>query len=362
MAYEIHGKPTSPVEIYSTPNSGTAGPVAEIRATVRVFVYQTLSGWRQIRVLEGGNAGRQGWAREGDVVSVQSKLVTSDEELFALFATLREAHFTPPSGTPTPIPYRYPTDGCFARAEIMANMLAASDYQVDKVFAIAAGGLRLNTPHGGDQPGFGERLRVGWWYHVAPIVYIPSGGPKPEPALLDPSVSDVPTTIGEWVGKMTSGPTEPEITYDQLRQYLRGTKAYPGDRTLVVRAGATVYSPPLATDPSTTMVAKPGNVVQELARTARLVPAHDVVAHLDQLFRRCFETWSADQRTRNQPSPYPAYQAELGSLRHRIQALPPEDRNYIRTRFPNFFADWRYTFVGSGVEQDFKSLETLLAS
>ncbi|MEZ0074930.1 protein-glutamine glutaminase family protein [Planotetraspora sp. GP83] len=362
MAYEIQGKPGSPVAVYPTPSTGPTAPVADVRTTARVFVYQTLSGWRQIRVLEGANAGSHGWARESDVVSVQSKILASEEELFALFATLRDAHFTPPSGAPTPIPYRYPTDGCFARAEIMANMLATSDYQVDKVFAIAAGGLRLNTPRGGDQPGFGERLQVGWWYHVAPIVYIPSGGPKPEPTLLDPSVSDGPTTIGDWVGKMATSPTQPEISYDQLRQYLRGAKAYPGDRTLVVRAGPTVYSPPLAADPSTTLVAKPDNVVQELARTARFVPAHDVVADLDQLFRHCFETWSADQKTRNQPSPYPTYGAELGALRHRIQTLLPEDRKYIRTRFPNFFADWRYTFVGSGVEQDFKNLETLLAS
>ncbi|MEV8635616.1 protein-glutamine glutaminase family protein [Streptosporangium sp. NPDC051023] len=361
MAYEIHGKPTAPVTVRSAQDPG-ATSVATVNAVARVFVFEASPGWRRVRLLEGRDTGKHGWVRETEVVGTVNGVLSTEAELLALFATLREARFTPSSGTPTPIPYRYPADGCFARAEVMANMLAFSGYQVDKVFAIAAGGLRLNTPHGGDQPGFGERLQVGWWYHVAPIVYVPSGGPKPDPVLLDPSVSDGPTSIGDWVGKMTTGPVEPEISYDQLRQRLQASKAYPADRTLVVRAGPIVYSPPLAADPARTIVAKPGSVTQELASRARLVPAHDVVAGLDQLFRRCHEFWSADQRTRDLPVPYPGYPGELNALRALIGALSPEHRLYIRSTFPNFFADWRNTFVGSGTENDLRALEILLAS
>ncbi|MEV7008182.1 protein-glutamine glutaminase family protein [Streptosporangium sp. NPDC051022] len=362
MTYEIRGTTGSPVAVHPAPAIGPAAPVTQVRTTVRVFVFEAPPGWRRIRLLEGPETGRQGWVRETDLVTVPSGLLAAEDELLALFAALREARFTPPSGVPTPIPYRYPADGCFARAELMTNLLALSGYQVDKVFAIAAGGLRLNTPHGGDQPGFGERLQVEWWYHVAPIVYIPSGEKKPEPVLLDPSVSDGPTSIGEWVRKMTTGPIEQEITYDQLRQYLLAAKAYPADRTLVVRAGPVVYSPPLATDPARTVVAKPGSVAQELAGRAQLVPAHDVVAGLDQLFRRCYQTWSTSQNTRNLAVPYAGYGVELNALRGQIQTLLPAHRLYIRTAFPNFFGDWRNTFVGSGAENDFRALEALLAS
>ncbi|GAA3086244.1 protein-glutamine glutaminase family protein [Streptosporangium carneum] len=361
MAYEIHGRSGSPVTVHSAKDPGAA-PVAKVGVTVRVFVLETQPGWRQVRLLEGGDAGKRGWVREADVAAARNGILSTEDELHALFATLREARFTAPDGTSAPIPYRYPADGCFARAEVMANMLALSGYQVDKVFAIAAGGLRLNTPHGGDQPGFGERLQVGWWYHVAPIVYVPSGGPKPEPVLLDPSVSDGPTSIGDWVGKMTTGPIEAEIGYDQLRQRLLVSKAYPADRTLVVRAGPTVYAPPLATDPAKTVVATPGNVAQELAGRARLVPAHDVVAGLDQLFRHCHDTWLTNERTRSLPVPYPGYTAELNTLRGLIGALTPEHRLYIRTAFPKFFADWGNTFVGSGAENDFGALRALLAA
>ncbi|MFC6080246.1 protein-glutamine glutaminase family protein [Sphaerisporangium aureirubrum] len=360
MAYEIQGKQHAPLPVYPAPNA--PAPIATVTTVARVFVISLSPGWVQVRLLEGAAAGTVGWAQAAHVTSVTGDILSSEEELSQLFAALRTAHFTPPMGGPLPIPYRYPTDGCFARAEIMATMLAASGYQTDKIFAVAAGnGLRLNTPHGGDQAGFGERLQVEWWYHVAPLLYVPSGSPKPDPVVMDPSVADGPLSIGDWVGRMATRPVAPEIAYDQLRQDLAVSKAYPTDRTLVVRAGRTVYAPPLATDPSRTVVGKPADVALELSRTATLVPAHDVVAGLDQLFRACFTTWSSNQTTRDLPVPYPAYTAEYNAVLAQIQNLHPELRKYIRTRFPNFFADWHNTVLGSGVENDYNNLKIALA-
>ncbi|MEO3811752.1 protein-glutamine glutaminase family protein [Sphaerisporangium sp. B11E5] len=363
MALEINGKPTAPVRVYPAANP-TGAALATLDTVARVFLLSRAPGWRQVRVLEGAAAGTVGWVQDGGIVSTTDGVLSTMEERDELFAALRAARFTPQGGQPLPIPYRYPADGCFARAEIMARMLADSGYKADKIFAIAAGdnGLRLNTSHGGDQPGYGDRLQVQWWYHVAPILYEPSATTKPEAVVMDPSVADTPVTVADWVGRMSTRPSAQEVAYEDLRKELRASHAYPTDRTLVVRAGRTVYAPPSAADPDTTVVAVPADVPQELARTAALVPAHDVVAALDQFFRVCFDTWTTNETTRNKAVPYPAYPTEFAAVRGMILALTPQLRLYIRTRFPKFFQDWRGTFVGSGVEHDFAVLEKLLAS
>ncbi len=90
------------------------------------------------------------------------------------------------------IPFRYPDDGCFARAHKTALLLEDLGIVTAKSFII--GDLKLYT---NDSPkGF-----VNWWYHVAPIVHIKE---IDDVMIFDPTSSKEPLTKAEWVEKLTS--------------------------------------------------------------------------------------------------------------------------------------------------------------
>jgi hypothetical protein len=326
-----------------------------------VYTDAAVPGWVRVRILDGAVAGTRGWVPTGQVVSVSVGTVGSDGELEQLFAALREATFSV-NGADVPIPYRYPKDGCYARAEVMARLLAASGYTVDKVFVVSTKGLRISTPHGGDQADYGSPLEVNWWYHVAPVVYaqVDKLPAKPHAFVVDPSVAQVPLTVRDWVGKTTPLPYT-EMSYDEMRTRLKNTGAYPGDSAWAIRAGAVVYSLPDRNNPAATSTAGPGDAVQTLAATAALVPAHDVVAGLDQLFRRSYRAM-VDNARRDTAAPYPGYPGDLAAARLAIQTLLPVLRLYVRTSFPKFLDDWSMTFLGSGIEGDVKQLRVLLES
>ena len=305
--------------------------------------------------------GKRGWVPANAVVEVAAKTVDNDQELVELFAVLRDATFQV-NGADVPIPYRYPKDGCYARAEVMARLLAAAGYPPDKVFVVSTKGLRMSTAQGGDQADYGSPLEVNWWCHVAPVVYaqlekLPA---KPLAAVLDPSVGRGPLSVAEWVGKTTALPFD-EIKYDDMRTRLALSGAYPADRAWAVRAGAVVYGLPDAKNPYSTSTAKPGDAVGVLAKTAALVPAHDVVAMLDGFFRAC-HTAMVDHNRRDEPVPYPAYGTDLAGVGTAITALDPQLRAYIAGTFPNFLADWSLTFLGSGIEVGIKQLRAQLTA
>jgi hypothetical protein len=358
MASEIKGTPASAIAIYPQAGTGPGGPLAQIKYHTRVFVRSTGGGWSQVRLLSGDNTGLEGWVPAGAITTSGPQTVADDVEMSQIFEVVRTATFTPPGGSPTPIPYRYPKDGCFARAQVMATLLKQAGYTVDKQWAICAGGLTAKTPHGGDQPGYGEPLQVGWWYHVAPIVYGQMDAPVP--FVLDPSTADKPVPIGDWVANIAVHPVGPEMSYDGLRTTLAAAKAYPATVTWLVRSSDTVYSPPDPADVTRTVVATPQSPEQELAKTAALVPAHDTVAALDGFFRHCLR--AMDNTTRDSPAPYPAYAADRGVVQGSIQHLNKQLRTYILTSFPKFLQDWQYTFGGTGIETDTKQLIGLLSA
>lgn len=105
------------------------------------------------------------------------------------------------------IPFKFPDDGCYARAHKMSLLLEQKGIMTIKSFVI--GDLRVETPHH-------PRGWVEWWYHVAPALYVKDfAAPAPRRGLnavspgavsedyalmiFDPSIFDDPVSYGQWV-------------------------------------------------------------------------------------------------------------------------------------------------------------------
>jgi len=124
VAREISGHKHA-VDVYPQPGTGPGAAVGRVDYLARVYVEGSAPNWARVRILGGALAGGRGWVPANAVAEVAAKTVGSDQELAGLFAVLRDATFQV-NGADVPIPYRYPKDGCYARAEVMAGLLAAS--------------------------------------------------------------------------------------------------------------------------------------------------------------------------------------------------------------------------------------------
>lgn len=92
------------------------------------------------------------------------------------------------------IPFSYPEDGCYARAQEMSLLLEQYGVVTGKVFI--EGDLRVETNN--SAKGFVE-----WWYHVAPIVLVDTGE-KVEQYVLDPSLFDRAVPLEVWTNTQTA--------------------------------------------------------------------------------------------------------------------------------------------------------------
>jgi hypothetical protein len=92
------------------------------------------------------------------------------------------------------IPFSYPEDGCYARAQEMSLLLEQYGVVTGKVFI--EGDLRVETNN--SPKGFVE-----WWYHVAPIVLVDTGE-KVEQYVLDPSLFDRAVPLEVWTNTQTA--------------------------------------------------------------------------------------------------------------------------------------------------------------
>lgn len=90
------------------------------------------------------------------------------------------------------IPYKL-TDGCFARAHLMAYELKTKSIFAGKAFVI--GTLRLSNPHNPD-----ELLK--WTDHVAPYVFVNVNN-QIQKYILDPSLFSEAVPIEQWIKKLT---------------------------------------------------------------------------------------------------------------------------------------------------------------
>jgi hypothetical protein len=96
------------------------------------------------------------------------------------------------------IAFRYPSDGCYARAHLMCQLLVGMGLQPGKAWVFddeKKNRLVAVTPNH-------PRGYVQWWYHVAPILKIRDNAGKVRTHVIDPSMFDRPATIFAWQKKM----------------------------------------------------------------------------------------------------------------------------------------------------------------
>lgn len=90
------------------------------------------------------------------------------------------------------IAFKYPRDGCFARAQIMVERLQAKGLKVGKVWTFANPDLLVaKTPNHPDG-------KVTWRYHVAPVIPVRAADGSVHDMVIDPSMFDRPVTVAEW--------------------------------------------------------------------------------------------------------------------------------------------------------------------
>ena len=103
-----------------------------------------------------------------------------------------------PLTVPAPcIPFRYPDDGCWARATQMCRLMFASGYSPRKVWIRRSAGniLHVNTRNH-------PQCFVEWWYHVAPTLCVRTGSwwwPFSHTRMvMDPSMFTTPVPLATW--------------------------------------------------------------------------------------------------------------------------------------------------------------------
>ena len=118
------------------------------------------------------------------------------------------------------IPFRYPFDGCYARATAMAKTAEDKKIIMGKVFV--EGTLIAET-------GLPEYPVVAWGWHVAPMLYVKNASGKVEIQVFDPGLFDHPVPLDQWKRKMLlevpDHPASITATYFGSRfQYFRSQK------------------------------------------------------------------------------------------------------------------------------------------
>lgn len=91
------------------------------------------------------------------------------------------------------IAYRFPGDGCYARAHLMIRRLKARGFRPYKVWSFANGGELLHVRTSNHPRGYVE-----WKYHVAPVLRVRLASGKQLWYVLDPSLFNRPVPIQTW--------------------------------------------------------------------------------------------------------------------------------------------------------------------
>jgi hypothetical protein len=101
------------------------------------------------------------------------------------------------------IAFKFPIDGCYARAHLMIEKMVKNEFKPRKIWAVANGeplyARTKNHPRG----------HVTWGYHVAPVLRVRTGEGGQRWYVIDPSLLDRPGTVSEWEQAMTRAPNSP---------------------------------------------------------------------------------------------------------------------------------------------------------
>jgi hypothetical protein len=107
------------------------------------------------------------------------------------------------------IAFRYPTDGCYARAHLMILRMQKAGFKPAKVWSFANGEeLYVRTPNI-------PRGYVTWKYHVAPILRVRLKDGRQRWYVIDPALFKAPATLTYW-RKMQIKPGSKHVPYVTL--------------------------------------------------------------------------------------------------------------------------------------------------
>jgi hypothetical protein len=114
------------------------------------------------------------------------------------------------------IAFRFPIDGCYARAHLMCRRMQRRGLRPAKVWAFA---LSKNEPlyvRTRNRP----KGYVTWGWHVAPILPVRLKNGKQRWYVIDPSLFNGPVTIAQWRDKQRfpNGRTRPYVTVSRFGQ------------------------------------------------------------------------------------------------------------------------------------------------
>lgn len=100
------------------------------------------------------------------------------------------------------LPFRFPEDGCFARAHRMAQLLELKGIESKKVFLI--GNLQSKSSCADPNPKRGSVAgEVKFAFHVAPSITVLRADGSRVKVVLDPSMARAPQTFEAWKSKLT---------------------------------------------------------------------------------------------------------------------------------------------------------------
>jgi hypothetical protein len=130
------------------------------------------------------------------------------------------------------IAFRFPADGCYARAHLMIRRLQGRGLHPYKVWTFANGdSLHVRTPN--HPKGFVE-----WRYHVAPVLRVRLQNNQQRWLVIDPALCNGPATITTWKNaqKKPGSRYDPYVTLtrvgvapvDATNKRLPGTGYWPG--------------------------------------------------------------------------------------------------------------------------------------
>ena len=139
-----------------------------------------------------------------------------------IFADLSQLTFVTSNRQEAPVPFHYPIDGCYSRAQMMANRLTELGFASEKVFSIARtpastirGDLHVESPFAGDVAAPAVPT-VTWWYHVAPIVRVREANGSVHEMVLDPAMHTQPLELNAWLQRMGNAAAS-RISPDEAR-------------------------------------------------------------------------------------------------------------------------------------------------
>jgi uncharacterized Zn-binding protein involved in type VI secretion len=92
------------------------------------------------------------------------------------------------------IAFRFPADGCYARAHLMVQRMELQGATPGKVWSFSSDPMDPLWVKTENDP----RGKVDWGYHVAPTIPVMASDGSVQDLVIDPSLFDRPVTIDEW--------------------------------------------------------------------------------------------------------------------------------------------------------------------